>query len=48
MPGGISKREYLDYQIRSSLAEGSRFDLIAMGRGKDRVVTAPSTITCAK
>lgn len=34
MPGGVSKREYLDYQIRSSLAEGSRFDLIAMGRGE--------------
>ncbi|HEX6270204.1 MAG TPA: AAA family ATPase [Anaerolineales bacterium] len=34
MPGGISKRDYLDYQIRSSLAEGSRFDLIAMGRGE--------------
>jgi len=34
MPGGASKREYLDYQIRSSLAEGNRFDLIAMGRGE--------------
>jgi CO dehydrogenase maturation factor len=34
LPGGISKREYLDYHIRSSLAEGSRFDLIAMGRGE--------------
>jgi CO dehydrogenase maturation factor len=34
MPGGTSKREYLDYQIRSSLAEGNRFDLIAMGRGE--------------
>lgn len=34
MPGGASKREYLDYHIRSSLAEGSRFDLIAMGRGE--------------
>lgn len=32
LPGGISKREYLDYQIRSSLAEGDRFDMIAMGR----------------
>jgi hypothetical protein len=32
LEGGISKREYLDYEIRSSLAEGSRFDLIAMGR----------------
>jgi CO dehydrogenase maturation factor len=31
MPGGVSKREYLDMQIRSSLAEGERFDLIAMG-----------------
>ena len=34
LPGGVSKREYLDYQVRSSLAEGSRFDLIAMGRGE--------------
>lgn len=34
MPGGVSKRDYLDYQIRSSLSEGSRFDLIAMGRGE--------------
>jgi CO dehydrogenase maturation factor len=34
LPGGISKREYLDYQIRSSVAEGSRFDLIAMGRSE--------------
>src|SRR5512133_3958746 len=34
MPGGVSKREYLDYHIRSSLAEGSRFDMIAMGRGE--------------
>ena len=34
MPGGASKREYLDYHVRSSLAEGSRFDLIAMGRSE--------------
>jgi CO dehydrogenase maturation factor len=34
LPGGISKREYLDYHIRSALAEGARFDLIAMGRGE--------------
>ena len=34
LPGGISKREYLDYKVRSSLAEGSRFDLIAMGRSE--------------
>jgi CO dehydrogenase maturation factor len=32
--GGVSKREYLDYEIRSSLAEGDRFDLIAMGRSE--------------
>ena len=30
--GGVSKQEYLDYQIRSALAEGDRFDLIAMGQ----------------
>ena len=32
LPGGVTKRDYLDMQIRSSLAEGERFDLIAMGR----------------
>jgi CO dehydrogenase maturation factor len=34
MPGGVSKRDYLDYQVRSSLAEGDYFDLIAMGRSE--------------
>ena len=34
IPGGISKRQYLDYEIRSSLAEGQQFDLIAMGRSE--------------
>ncbi len=34
LPGGTSKRDYLDYHIRSSLAEGDRFDLIAMGRSE--------------
>jgi CO dehydrogenase maturation factor len=34
MPGGASKREYLDYKIRSTLAEGDYFDLIAMGRSE--------------
>ncbi len=32
--GGMSKRDYLDYEIRSSLSEGERFDLIAMGRSE--------------
>ena len=32
LPGGVTKRDYLDYQIRSSLIEGDRCDLIAMGR----------------
>ncbi|MEW6716507.1 MAG: AAA family ATPase [Chloroflexota bacterium] len=32
LSGGISKREYLDYEVRSSITEGKRFDLIAMGR----------------
>ncbi len=32
LPGGFTKRDYMDYQIRSSLAEGNHFDLIAMGR----------------
>lgn len=34
LPGGVNKREYLNYEIRSSLAEGDRFDLIAMGRSE--------------
>jgi len=34
LPGGNTKREYLDYQIRSSMVEGDRFDLIAMGRSE--------------
>ncbi|MEJ2759487.1 MAG: AAA family ATPase [Anaerolineales bacterium] len=34
MPGGMSKRDYLNYEIQSSVSEGDRFDLIAMGRGE--------------
>jgi CO dehydrogenase maturation factor len=34
LPGGISKHDYLDHQIRASLAEGEAFDLIAMGRSE--------------
>ena len=34
LPGGVTKRDYLDYQIRSSIAEGDYFDLIAMGRSE--------------
>lgn len=34
LPGGVTKREYLDYQIRSSIAEGAHYDLIAMGRSE--------------
>lgn len=34
LPGGVTKRDYLDYQIRSSLAEGDQVDLIAMGRSE--------------
>jgi CO dehydrogenase maturation factor len=34
LPGGVNKRDYLDYQIRTSLAEGDQFDLIAMGRSE--------------
>jgi CO dehydrogenase maturation factor len=34
LPGGQSKRDYLDYQIRSSVSEGEAFDLIAMGRSE--------------
>lgn len=34
LPGGMNKRDYLDFKVRSSLAEGERFDLIAMGRSE--------------
>jgi CO dehydrogenase maturation factor len=34
LPDGMSKREYLDYQIRYSLSEGVSFDMIAMGRSE--------------
>ncbi len=34
LPGGFNKRDYLDYEIRSSLAEGDHVDLIAMGRSE--------------
>jgi len=34
LPGGITKRDYLNYEIRSALSEGDRFDLIAMGRSE--------------
>ena len=34
LPGGVSKREYLDLHVRQSLSEGDRFDLIAMGRSE--------------
>ena len=32
MPGGVSKLEYLDYEIQMALEEGDRVDLLAMGR----------------
>ncbi len=34
LQGGLTKREYLDHQIRSTLSEGDQFDLIAMGRSE--------------
>lgn len=34
LPGGMNKRDYLDFEIRSALAEGDRVDLIAMGRSE--------------
>ncbi len=34
LSGGMTKRDYLDYQIRSSLVEGANVDLIAMGRSE--------------
>ena len=32
--GGMSKHQYLDYEIHSSLIESDKFDLIAMGRSE--------------
>jgi CO dehydrogenase maturation factor len=34
LSGGMTKHDYLDYQIRSSLVEGAAVDLIAMGRSE--------------
>ncbi len=34
LPGGVNKRDYLDYHIRSAMAEGGKFDMIAMGRSE--------------
>lgn len=32
LPGGMTKQQFLEYKIQSSLVETSKFDLIAMGR----------------
>lgn len=32
LPGGMSKQDYLKYEVHSALEEGNRFDLIAMGQ----------------
>jgi CO dehydrogenase maturation factor len=32
LPAGMTKQQFLDYKIQSSLIETSKFDLIAMGR----------------
>jgi len=32
MPGGLSKQDYLDYQIQMALVEDDQVDLLAMGR----------------
>lgn len=34
LSGGVSKREFLEYKVRSSVSEGDRFDLVAMGRSE--------------
>jgi CO dehydrogenase maturation factor len=36
MPGGMSKAEYLDYQVQMALEEGERVDLLVMGRPEGR------------
>lgn len=32
LPGGMSKQDYLDWQVKMALVEGERVDLLAMGR----------------
>jgi CO dehydrogenase maturation factor len=32
MPGGMSKQEYLDYQVQMAVTEGDEIDLLVMGR----------------
>jgi CO dehydrogenase maturation factor len=32
MPGGMSKQEYLDYQVQMAITEGNKVDLLVMGR----------------
>lgn len=32
--GGMTKHDYLEYEVRTSVVEGDRFDLIAMGRSE--------------
>jgi CO dehydrogenase maturation factor len=32
MPGGMSKQEYLDYQVKMAVTEGDQADLLVMGR----------------
>jgi CO dehydrogenase maturation factor len=32
MPGGMSKQDYLDYEIQMAMVEGDHLDLLAMGR----------------
>jgi CO dehydrogenase maturation factor len=34
LPGGVTKHDYLEHEIRASLSEGEAFDLIAMGRSE--------------
>jgi len=34
LAGGMSKHDYLDYEIHSAVIESDRFDLIAMGRSE--------------
>lgn len=34
LAGGMTKHQHLDYEVRAAMAEGERFDLIAMGRSE--------------
>lgn len=34
LPGGMTKQDYLNYEVQTAISESNRFDLIAMGRSE--------------